>query len=238
MIFVIAAAIFVLLLLIGFLCGMTHIRFYKKTRKGAVSVACVGDSITYGCYIPFFFARNYPSLLQKALGSGYTVNNYGKNNRTLQPDGNHPYIRSGVCRQSLSRGADVVIIMLGTNDSKPCNWKDETAFRAAYEDLLRQYEEAYPGCRVILCTPPQVGRPTGFFALLSNACDNEKVKVISRVIRAVAADRKKEVADMSRLTEGCDDLFSFDHLHTNHQGAKAMAKLLSEIIRHPARTCE
>ena len=38
--------------------------------------------------------------------------------------GNKPYQKSKQFRAALSSNPDVVVIMLGTNDTKPANWKN------------------------------------------------------------------------------------------------------------------
>jgi lysophospholipase L1-like esterase len=48
-----------------------------------VNVTCVGDSITQGFMIPDP-SLTYPNDLNRLLGSGYTVGNYGVSGATMQ----------------------------------------------------------------------------------------------------------------------------------------------------------
>lgn len=56
-----------------------------------VKVAFVGDSITEGAGLGSPGTESYPAKLQRLLGSGYTVGNYGVSGRTLLRKGDFPY---------------------------------------------------------------------------------------------------------------------------------------------------
>ena len=49
--------------------------------------------------------------------------------------------------------ADIVVIMLGTNDSKPANWVNEEDFIKKYDNFINSYKENHPDVKIILCTP-------------------------------------------------------------------------------------
>ena len=90
------------------------------------NILCFGDSNTYG-YIPierkrYAYEERWPGLLAAALGGEYHIIEEGLNGRTtaftdyLEPDRNAlEYI--GPCILSHAP-LDLVIIMLGTNDTK------------------------------------------------------------------------------------------------------------------------
>ena len=48
---------------------------------------------------------------------------------------------------------DLVIIQLGTNDSKPYNWRYGTNYVADYEELIASYTSLSNAPQVILCPP-------------------------------------------------------------------------------------
>ena len=76
---------------------------------------CFGDSNTYGCDPRGFFGGRYaapwPELL--AERTGFQVVNDGKNGRTI-PERENEYLQFR--RDAERYGADVLIVMLGTND--------------------------------------------------------------------------------------------------------------------------
>lgn len=110
-------------------------------------MACVGDSVTYGHGISNWPKNNYTFILGTLLGGEYTVNNYGFCGYCVQSDLNKPYSSKSPYKKSLEFEPDIVIFMLGLNDSKSINWKGEDKFRDI--NLLSSYKES----KVIPCTP-------------------------------------------------------------------------------------
>lgn len=107
--------------------------------KRIIKVACVGNSITYGAGISNREKNSYPAQLQYYLGDDYEVRNFGSNGATAQSDGDYPYVRTGVYGESKNFLPDIVLIKLGTNDTKPQNWKDEKHFMEEYQTLIDTY---------------------------------------------------------------------------------------------------
>ena len=60
---------------------------------GAIRVACVGNSITYGEKIPNREKQSYPAQLGRLLGEKWEVRNFGVTGATLLRKGNTPYWR-------------------------------------------------------------------------------------------------------------------------------------------------
>ena len=88
-----------------------------------MKVACVGDSITFGATIKNREKKCYPTQLAGLLGSGYTVKNFGVSGATLLKSGDHPYWQTKPYHATLSWEPDLIVVKLGTNDTKPKNWK-------------------------------------------------------------------------------------------------------------------
>ena len=104
----------------------------QAPKPGAIRVACIGNSITDGHGIDMATAYGYPALLQKKLGSDYWVRNFGVSGRTMLNRGDKPYMKEVAWADAQRFKPDVVVIKLGTNDSKPQNWQYASEFR---EDL-------------------------------------------------------------------------------------------------------
>ena len=101
------------------LCGYTTIRLPAGRKERKEHIACVGDSVTYGCTLPLFFLRRYPAVLQRLIGSDAQIAAFAVNDRTLQNTGNKPFRKERAFRQSMEYRPDTVVILLGTNDSPP-----------------------------------------------------------------------------------------------------------------------
>lgn len=86
--------------------------------SGAVKVATVGDSLTYGYGLENREKDAYPCILAEKLGHHYQVSNYGLSGRSLQSTADFPYFKEKNAQLSLESEADIVIIMIGSNDSE------------------------------------------------------------------------------------------------------------------------
>ena len=113
-----------------------------------IKVACVGDSITYGTNISDRAKDSYPSQLQKLLGSGYEVRNFGNPGRgiylhTWRGKERRGYRYMKEHQAALEWQPDIVICNLGINDNGEFLKKERQApgtFRDDYLKLLGDYQ--------------------------------------------------------------------------------------------------
>lgn len=211
--------------------GFTEIIRNEPYQEGQIKVACVGDSVTYGHGIKNHSKNNYPKILSGLLGSSYHVCNFGISGSTVQPDGDQPYNITGAYADSLDYEADILVFMLGSNDSKPENWKGAEKFKADYLALLDTYLTGDNSPKVYLCIPPVANFPEGQTEGLTNYDIQPLiVEEISEIIRAVASERGYASIDMNTLTQNRRDLFNKDNVHPNNDGAKAIAEEVFENI--------
>ena len=212
------------------LCGYTTLRLPVRPRAEELRIACVGDSVTYGCTLPLFFLRRWPALLRRALGDGVQVAVFAVNDRSLQDTGNRPFRRERAFRQSLAFRPDIVIILLGTNDSKACNWISAEAFRGQYAEMIQAYRALRPAPRILICTPPAGFPPCAPLFSLSNDADLRCIPEIASAVEEVAAEAGVEPIDLYALTAGRRELFGPDGLHPNAAGARAIAGEIRSAI--------
>jgi lysophospholipase L1-like esterase len=123
-------------------------------QAAQVKIACVGDSITEGAGLGNAAVESYPARLQRLLGTNAIVRNYGVSGRTLLKKGDFPYWKELFFKQSHDWVPDIVIIQLGTNDSKPQNWKYGTNFISDYEELIASYASLTNSPKVLVCVLP------------------------------------------------------------------------------------
>lgn len=225
---VVLAIILLLGLLVGGGAAVIHFIQYPplpRPNRSKKRIACIGDSITYGAgVVGHHKTQTYPAYLQKLLGDDYQVLNYGLSGRTMCHTGDNPYIEEKQYEASLKAEADVYLIMLGTNDTKPYNWDAEV-----YENDLRSFVESYqkaaPGAEIYLIQPGKCfvvkGETTVQFDI-----QNELIEGKVREIVAQVADE---------LGCGCIDLYDYteehpewfdDGVHPNAKGNLAIAKFL------------
>ncbi len=184
-----------------------------------IKVACVGDSITfgYGNTAPRGESNAPPAQLQRMLGPRYEVKNFGVNSLTLLNKGDKPYQKNAAFTQAKDYKPDVVIIMLGTNDTKAVNWAFKDQFETDYKDLAGQFAKLESKPRIFLCHPPIV---VGAGSWGINEAD---ILLEVPMIDAVAKELKLGVIDVHGATKGHDDAFNSDHVHPNNNGAAIIA---------------
>lgn len=212
--------------------GLSGIRVNPEYKDGQIKVACVGDSVTYGHSVYPWSKSNYPVLLSNMLGEDYHVCSFGVSGSTVQDSGDQPYTATKAYTESVDYEADILVFMLGSNDSKPENWKGEEEFIKAYNTLLDSYLKKDKIPTVYLCTPPTAYYPEGVTEGLSNYdIQPHLVEAVAEIVREVAAERKLPVIEINDLTENRRELFGKDNVHPNNEGAKAIAKEVYENIK-------
>ncbi len=183
--------------------------------KEPVRVACIGDSITKGAGASP--GKSYPSQLQELLGDTWKVGNFGVSGRTLLKKGDNPYWNEKAYQEALAFKPDVVVIMLGTNDTKPQNWKFESEFVDDYTALVKSFQDLASKPRVYVCRPCPVPEPGNIGITEKNV--KEEIKRIDKL----AKDMDLGVIDMHKALEDKPALLP-DRVHPNNEGAGEMAK--------------
>lgn len=211
--------------------GFSGIHHHTAPKDGQIKVACVGDSITYGHGIFGWRDKNYPAVLGELLGDAYHVENFGVSGSTVSDDGDKPYFETDEYRLSIEYGADILVFMLGTNDSKPENWTSLEDFMQKYEKMLARYTENNPDLKIYLCTPSRAffagGKTEGAttFDIQPNV-----VGSIANGIRAFALVNGYDVIDVYRITENHSEWFASDNVHPNADGARAIAEAVAQAV--------
>lgn len=190
--------------------------------KEPVKLACVGDSITQG--VGAGGGQSWPDQIQRMLGDKWKVQNFGVSGTTLMKSGDSPYQRQGAFNNAKSFNPDVVVIALGTNDTKPQNMRNaEKDFENDYKDLIKQFTDLPSKPRIFVCRPP-------FIAKGGNWGINEPdtLKLIP-IVEKVAKDTNAGVVDVHGALKGRDGWIP-DNVHPNAEGAKAIAGAVYEAL--------
>lgn len=192
-----------------------------------LKIACVGDSITAGTALGNPALESYPPRLQRILGTNYTARNFGVSGRTLLKAGDFPYWNESAFIDSRNYNPDIVIIQLGTNDSKPYNWRYGTNFVADYKALIAVYAALPSAPRIYLCTPcPVFG--DGAYDIVPGIVQTN----IAPLVRGLAAELNLPLIDLqARLT---NSIWFPDKVHPDTRGSAAMAAVMFESLIGPA----
>jgi len=189
---------------------------------GPIQVACVGDSITQGVGTRDPATGSYPAQLQKLLGPSYAVHNYGVGGRTMlrkaDPFDHH---------RALKSQPEVVIIALGTNDSKTGIWsahKDE--FAADYVAMVREFQALPSHPTVWACLPPPAF--PGNWSITETIIHDEVIPAIQKAAQITGI----KIIDLhTPLLQGAA-MFP-DKVHPNEEGAARIAATVAKAVAKP-----
>jgi lysophospholipase L1-like esterase len=114
--------------------------------------------------------------------------------------------------------------MLGTNDTKPQNWKGPKAFEQSTKDLLSEFRELKSKPKIWLCLPvPIYGDQWGINAqVLEDG--------IIPVLLEVTNSKKIPVIDLNDALTGHPEFFP-DKIHPDGNGAALMARIIFQAFR-------
>lgn len=186
-------------------------------------VACVGDSITWGFTIVNRAKYSYPAVLQQLLGEGFEVRNFGHNDAAARFDAETPYASKKAYRDSLAWEPDIVLLMLGTNDTKPWNW-NPGIFREDYLRLVQSYLSLPSSPRVVLVAPIRI------FKLIPVTILNPDVleEGVRPAIRDIAAQLHLQFVDLYDLFDSAR--LCRDGVHPQRDGARLLAETLFKAV--------
>jgi acyl-CoA thioesterase I len=201
----------------------------------AIRVACVGDSITFGAGLKDRDHESYPYWLGRWMGPGYDVRNFGRSGATLLQKGDLPYVKQRQHDEAVAFKPDIVIIMLGTNDSKhhggglppnddvAQNWQYKADYVPDYEALIAEFRAANPAAKIYVCDPTPCF--PGRWGIDDSTIRHEVIPLVHQVARRCHA----KIINLYKPFEGKADLFP-DTVHPNAEGAKLMAAVVYHAL--------
>lgn len=195
-----------------------YISNYAQTR-----IACVGNSITYGSGIVGRDSLSYPVQLQKMLGVKYEVKNFGVSGATMLKKGNKPYWKETAFSNALAFNPEIVIIKLGTNDSKWFNWKYSNEYPIDYKAMIDTFKNLSSKPKIYICLPVPV---------VENRWSISKDTVHNQVlplVKQIAKDNNVDLIDLFTPFMGKYELLP-DKIHPDARGAKLMAEIIYGIL--------
>ncbi|MFO7446679.1 MAG: GDSL-type esterase/lipase family protein [Ignavibacteriaceae bacterium] len=192
--------------------------------ENPIRVACVGNSITEGIALTNPAMDSYPVDLGRFLGGDYTVRNFGKSGRTLLKKGDFPIWNEQVFTDAINFDPNIIIIMLGTNDSKPQNWVYKDEFLSDYCAMIDTFKQGAANPEIFVCYP---------LPAFSSAYDIRDTIIVADIIPII-----EHIVDS--LNVSLIDFYSPfldkghllpDGIHPLVEGSELMAKIVYEALK-------
>ena len=218
----------------------SHVVESSDSSGSSHKIVCCGDSITWG-YGASSPQHSYPANLGRLLGNKYIVKDYGEDGVTAQKvsgtrEGS--YWHTKFYRWALDFLPDIVIIMLGTNDSKHENWHADL-YRRDLADLVQSFLDLESAPRVYLMIPPRV-EPTEGVRHMHMQADVIRDEIPS-IIKKIVNDKGIHSIDLSLLFQDPTDpdrifekgeigYWTGDGVHPNDDGYVKFAKYVYDHL--------
>lgn len=198
---------------------------FISVEQSKIKVACIGDSITDGDGLKDRSKEAYPAILSSLLGNKYDVVNFGKSGATVLKNGDWPYWEKPAFKEALEFNPNIVIILLGANDSKPQNIPSH---KGKFINDLRAMVDSFASLpsrpRIYLC------KPVPAFPNRFNISDSILVTDVLPAINKVAKEKRCKVIDLHSKFSKNPEYFP-DGVHPDKSGAIAIANYISKFIK-------
>lgn len=184
-----------------------------------IKIACVGNSITFGSNN----SSAYPQQLGSRLGSNYEVRNFGVGGATMLRNGDKPYWEQEAFVDAKEFEPDIVIILLGTNDTKPQNQPFLGEYYNDYVDMINEFRSLLSEPEIFVGYPPPV------FKVEWGINNPVLYDQIIPMIDSVRATMNTFWVNYYDNMLGKSSLFP-DGIHPNAEGYAEMARIAEEAL--------
>jgi alpha-L-fucosidase 2 len=117
---------------------------------------------------------------------------------------------------------EIIIIALGTNDSKDHNWNGPR-FEQDYLDMIKVLKADFPESEILICLPPPA------FNHSWGINDSTIREGVIPIIQRIAIDKKLQMVDFYTPLKSKIEMYP-DSIHPNEAGANLMAEILHKAI--------
>ena len=193
---------------------------FPEEPSDALKIACVGDSLTHGYGL---FNRNrdsYPSQTSALLPPGWEVRNYGFNG-ACATDGHDDFYLNNDLEELVRWNADIIILMLGSNDSKDSIWESRLNYIKGLEKILNRIKGIKT--HIILMTPPPCH--LNFFGIQNDRIHNE----IIPALRQYSLQEGYPLLETGPLFLNEEGIY-LDNIHMTPKGYAILSRFIGDVL--------
>jgi lysophospholipase L1-like esterase len=139
--------------------------------------------------------------------------------------GDLPYMNESIWQDALAFKPDIVVIMLGTNDSKTHNWVHKKDFSGDLKKMLGALKALPSQPKIYLCKPTPVS--DNGWTISEDIITGEIVPLLEK---AVTKEKLAGIIDLHAALEGHPEMIQDDGVHPNAQGVRKMAETVARVI--------
>lgn len=198
------------------------------------TIACIGDSITYGVGASDNTLLSWPSVLSRVLWQDCYVINYGNSGKTMRGDLNDAYNKTREYQNAIrnAQNVDIALIMLGTNDSnRDRSWNaiDDQSFNEGCTQIVENMYKKNEKIKFIIMNCPVYNGNENF--------GSEHVRELQAALVPALSAKGYDMGfyDMYTFTKNEVTVARFgDGLHPDNEGyaiiGEEMGRMLEEVI--------
>jgi acyl-CoA thioesterase-1 len=193
-----------------------------------VRIGFIGNSITFGAGLTNPKTECYPAqlgqMLQEIYGDTCILGNFAISSRTMLKHGDYPIWNDVEFRDALKFAPEILLICLGTNDSKPQNWDlYGNEYYDDYKSMIDTFRLRNPHVHFLVCHPCPAYQEV--WGIRDSVIVNGVIPAIDSILDYSGAP----LVDF--YTPMIDSVALFpDFIHPNYRGSTAMARIVYNVI--------
>lgn len=195
--------------------------------EGDIRVACIGDSNTAGAGVTNYLTKAWPVQMLDYLTDEYGTKNLGISGATLMafPDPWGAWENNTSYVSSLKNYTpNIILIALGTNDSKDGYWGTRN-FKQEYIEFINRYKAIETNPEIYMVMPIKA-LANGFGINNTNITDG-----VIPAIREISKEKMVPVIDWYSITSSATaSWYDNDGVHANDETSRKMAEKAAQII--------
>jgi lysophospholipase L1-like esterase len=204
------------------LCASLPLVVLVAPVRAQIKISAIGASTTQGSGAPA--GQSYPDQLQRLLGPGYQVRNFGKSGAGALRAGNPTYWNSAEQRAAAAFAPDIVINWLGGADSKAASWDAHKGeFLGDYKAMIKYFQDLPRRPKIISLMSIALRDDAGVRKAILEA-------EVNPLQRQGALEMGSRFIDTKSIVDGHPEYFA-DGVHLRASGYAAIAKAVETEVR-------